>query len=125
MIKKVILFVTLIALISSAKIYRTRNCDSGASATVKWGEKTCATPEYYKTSDITTAFEDKAKAAIKVASATWGNYGPLEVYLVGRSQEAAKALEDSYCTRHKSYDPSFTAKASFLCPSDNNKMFRG
>jgi len=68
---------------------------------------------------------DKVKAGIKVASTAWGNYGPLEVWLVGRSQEKAKVLEGSYCSWHKSYDPSFTAKESFLCPSDNNKMFRG
>ena len=36
----------------------------------------------------------------KVGTDAWGNYGPVEVYIVGTSEADAEQLEDDYCTRH-------------------------
>jgi hypothetical protein len=55
-------------LISAAKIYRAGKSEGGTpTSPVKWGELTTAVPEYYPASDISTAFVDKVKAAMKVA----------------------------------------------------------
>ena len=53
------------------------------NAIVEWGDETSDLPEYYFTFDIPTSQLDKIRESYEIASAAWGNYGPLEYWIVG------------------------------------------
>ena len=50
---------------------------------VEWGDETSDLPEYYFTLDVPTSQVDKIRESYEIASAAWGNYGPLEYWIIG------------------------------------------
>lgn len=51
----------------------------------------------------------------------WGNYGPLEVYVVGTNKKAAAALEEKFCLRHLRLDSNW--QRDIDCPADDYPVF--
>jgi hypothetical protein len=64
-----------------------------------WGEITTQTPSYFTTSDVSTDHLDLVKEYYSLGSTNWGNYGPLEWWVIGSSESAAAALDITYCNR--------------------------
>ena len=64
-----------------------------------WGEITIKSPNYYTTSDVSINHLDLVKEYYSLAASNWGNYGPLEWWIIGTSESAASALDITYCNR--------------------------
>ena len=70
-----------------------------------WGKTTTRAAEFYAASDVPESQVELTKQWYKVASKAWGNFGPLEFWIVGRSEKAARELDEKYCTVRKQKDP--------------------
>ena len=86
------------------------NSNNGSSEevnqnTVVWGEITKEDPKVFAASDVTQSTKDLTLKWIKVASDAWGNYGPVEVWIVGSDKNAVIALDKEWCDRRTSIDP--------------------
>ena len=66
-------------------------CASGETTSIEWGELTCAAPEVFAASDVSQSTIDLTLEWYNVATETWGNYGPVELYIVGTDLDAARA----------------------------------
>ena len=98
-------------------------CLHGTLATAQtWGEPFAGAPEVYATPDVSADTVELVKYWHGVAAEAWGNWGPLEIYIVGTDEAAAKALEDDFCTRHKALDDQWSLK--WDCASERHKIFR-
>ena len=64
-----------------------------------WGKVTSEPATYFPASDVSTSHLDIVKTYQLLGSSTWGNYGPLEYWVVGSSQSAAAELDKTYCNR--------------------------
>ena len=72
-------------------ILRGNGCD------IIWGQETDALPEYYFASDIYEAQINRIIEFYTIASDAWGNYGPLEIWVVGTDVDAADTLNHYSC----------------------------
>ncbi len=70
-----------------------------------WGEVTEALPNFYAASDVTTRHLELTKEWHEIAANEWGNFGPLEFWIVGKSEESAADLDEKYCNLRKSLSP--------------------
>lgn len=75
-----------------------------------WGKLSRKKAEFYAASDVPKSHVELTKRWYEVASREWGNYGPLEFWIVGSDVEAAKQLDDQYCRIRKQKDPSIDTK---------------
>ena len=66
-------------------------CANGETTSIEWGELTCAAPEVFAASDVSQSTIDLTLEWYNVATETWGNYGPVELYIVGTDLDAARA----------------------------------
>ena len=96
-------------------------CPNGSNGTIQWGVITCAEPEVFKASDVSNETVNLTLQWYKIAVAEWGNYGPVEIYIIGNDTDAAKQLEDDYCERHKALDSNW--KEEWDCANDNYQIF--
>ena len=73
-----------------------------APAPQPWGEIITYSPEVFCASDLSASICDEITTALLVAASEWGNYGPLEYWVLGTEEQAAKALSEFFCDRrHK------------------------
>jgi hypothetical protein len=86
-----------------------------------WGIVTSAAPETFPASDVSQETVDLTLKWFNIAAAEWGNYGPVEMYIIGKDVEAARNLEDTYCQRHRALDPKWEVK--WDCANDNYAIF--
>ena len=63
----------------------------------RWGELIEEEAEIYYASDVSEYQVNLTREWYRVAADAWGNYGPLEFWIVGNSSEAALALDKKYC----------------------------
>ncbi len=70
-----------------------------------WGRETAALPEYYPAADVPQSQIDLIAQDYGTAGAAWGNFGPLEFWIVGRDEAAAQALDVRYCQVRLEKDP--------------------
>ena len=70
-----------------------------------WGKTTTRAAEFYAASDVPISQVKLTREWYQVASKAWGNFGPLEFWIVGRSQDAARELDKAYCAIRKKKDP--------------------
>ena len=70
-----------------------------------WGKATTRAAEFYAASDVPKSQVELTKQWHKIASKAWGNFGPLEFWIVGRSEKAARELDKKYCAVRKQKDP--------------------
>jgi len=62
-----------------------------------WGQEIDDLPEYYKASDVSNSQVDQVIEYYEIASRAWGNYGPLEFWIVGTDPSSAQELDSLYC----------------------------
>ena len=70
-----------------------------------WGQIIATPPVYYATTDASALAVSLTKGAIDLTIGAWGNYGPVEVNIIGNSVNAALQLEADYSARHEALDP--------------------
>tara|TARA_B100000029_G_C17566862_1_gene955329 strand:- start:334 stop:1449 length:1116 start_codon:yes stop_codon:yes gene_type:complete len=64
---------------------------------VFWGQETNILPNYYFTSDIDDFQIDRVINYYNIARLAWGNWGPLEFWIVGTDISEAESLDSTYC----------------------------
>ena len=68
-------------------------CPDGTNETIQWGSVTCAAPVAFKAADVSNETLNLTLEWYNIASAEWGNFGPVELFIVGEDVEAAVDLE--------------------------------
>ena len=69
-----------------------------------WGETTSQKAEFYAASDVARSQIELTRQLYEISSKAWGNYGPLEFWIVGTNEAAATALDKRYCEIRKQKD---------------------
>ena len=62
-----------------------------------WGTITSQQAEFYAARDVPRSQIDLTKKWYEIASNAWGNYGPLEFWIVGTNEISATTLDKKYC----------------------------
>jgi hypothetical protein len=96
-------------------------CPDGTTGTLEWRVVTCAEPKIFKTSDVSNETFNLTIEWYSIGAAEWGNYGPVEIYIIGEDVDAAKELEDFYCERHKDLDSNWNEE--WDCANENYQIF--
>jgi hypothetical protein len=63
-----------------------------------WGQLTTNLPEIYATSDVPQSQIDLVMEGYTTASEAWGNFGPIEFWIVGSEMGPAEELDKEYCS---------------------------
>ena len=66
-----------------------------------WGAISNYSPEVFCSYDLPVEVCEGATSALLAATKQWGNYGPLEYWVLGTNPEAGKALTEINCNRRK------------------------
>lgn len=77
-----------------------------APAAPSWGQETEQPPEFFPAADVSAAQLELIQHDHAVASTAWGNFGPLEYWIVGTSVEAAGQHDGFFCALRMDRDPS-------------------
>jgi len=85
---------------------RLEKISTGSAKTDNWGKITNKKAEFHAATDVPKSQIELTKQWYEIASRTWGNYGPLEFWIVGKSEAAAEKLDKKYCDLRKQKDPS-------------------
>ena len=85
-----------------ARVVAPENPDA---ATDKWGQQIDTRPEFYAAADVPAFQITLTRKWYQIAAQAWGNYGPLEFWIVGSSKDAASQLDQEYCRVRKQKDP--------------------
>ena len=64
-----------------------------------WGQIVDFPPEIFFASDLSNTLREKFMIDLNLAISQFGNYGPLECYVLGNSTNAANELAIEYCNR--------------------------
>ena len=105
-----------------------RECDNDASddddsspesGSLIWGEEVTDLPEFFSASDVSEAHVDGARTDHGTASTAWGNFGPLEFWIVGTDREAAETLDCDFCAIRRERDPSLPPEFDAYCANRN------
>ena len=75
-----------------------------------WGEAVSEKAAFYKAADVSDSTVKLTRKWYEVGAKAWGNYGPTEFWLVGKSSEAAEELNRKYCEVRKEKDPQLRLK---------------
>jgi hypothetical protein len=73
-----------------------------------WGEITTQHAAFYVASDVPRSQIDLTRKWHEIASNAWGNYGPLEFWIIGTDEIAAATLDKRYCELRKQKDISLS-----------------
>ncbi len=71
-----------------------------------WGQISRASAEFYAADDVSNFQVKLTNKWYQIASNAWGNYGPVEFWIVGSSEESAAKLDRKYCETRKQKDQS-------------------
>ena len=80
-----------------------------------WGEEGTALPEFFPASDVSETQVGRIRTDYDTASTAWGNFGPLEFWIVGTNMEAAGALDCDFCETRRQRDPSLPPEFDEYC----------
>lgn len=64
-----------------------------------WGQLVDFPPEIFFSNDISAYAQQQFRNDLNLGLEEWGNYGPLEYWVLGNDVEAAIALSNTYCER--------------------------
>ena len=73
-----------------------------------WGQEIDDLPDYYKAFDVPASQMDQVIEYYEIASGAWGNYGPLEFWVIGTDPLSAHKLDSLYCETRISKDNTLT-----------------
>lgn len=88
-----------------------------------WGRIIEAPPEVFFAADLSEDVRSGVTQALLAATTEWGNYGPLEYWVLGTDVKAAKDLADQFCERRDErgqYDKSACMADSQRTDRDHN-----
>jgi len=88
------------------QISRQETTSADSARPDAWGTTTNQKAEFYAASDVPKSQITLTERWHEIATKAWGNYGPLEFWIVGKSEAAAKILDRKYCDIRKQKDPS-------------------
>ena len=97
-VNKAIFILTALALFIGA-CNRSIDDDHITEILNSWGKTTDIPPEFFYADDVTLEVQTGFEQAFRAATDEWGNYGPLEWWIVGSNLSDAQALLEIYCTR--------------------------
>ena len=80
--------------------------DSSSSNNIIWGKVTSCF-EVYAAPDVTQQHIDVSVEWMNKGIELWGNYGPAELWIVGKSNDGARALDDIWCDVRVEKDPTW------------------
>ena len=105
--KKLVIFFCIFLTLNSCK-KEDDICNNIGTSVVEdlWGVEISDLPEYYFTSDVPSNQVDMIREAYEISSAAWGNYGPLEYWIIGNDVTLADSLDIVYCDTRLEKDPS-------------------
>ena len=83
--------------------------DSSSSNNIIWGKVTSCF-EVYAAPDVTQQHIDVSVEWFNKGIELWGNYGPAELWIVGKSKDGARALDDIWCDVRVEKDPTWNTK---------------
>ena len=83
--------------------------DSDVSNEIFWGA-TEEQPVVYAATDVTQEHIDITVEWVNKAIELWGNYGPLELWIIGSSHEAAIGLDEKWCEVRAEKDSSWNTQ---------------
>jgi hypothetical protein len=89
--------------------------DRGPAKPLDWGEEGPWVPEYYPASDVPESQVDLIRHGHTTASEAWGNYGPLEYWIIGNDLEAAVEHDVYFCTVRREKDPGLPPEFDEMC----------
>ena len=69
--------------------------------TAPWGAIRCEPAETFFADDLSQAVRDGINQGLMHAANVWGNYGPLEYWVMGTDDEAGLALIETFCERRE------------------------
>ena len=75
-----------------------------------WGDPIKGAAEFYAANDVSPEVVEITKRWHEIGVNAWGNYGPLEFWIVGSSALAAKELEEKYAAVRAKKDPLMPAE---------------
>ena len=84
--------------------------DDSLKESLRWGEVTSEKAGFFKAADVSEETVKLTRKWYEVGAKAWGNYGPTEFWLVGKSAEAAEDLNRKYCEIRKEKDPQLRLK---------------
>ena len=96
-------------------------CPDGSNETIQWGVITCAEPTVFKAADVSNETVNLTLEWYGIAAEEWGNYGPVELFIIGEDVDAAKDLEDLFCERHMALDDNWNEQ--WDCANENYQIF--
>ena len=83
---------------SEYRVFPTESKLSPSSNPVEWGKNTPGVqPEFFASPEVPQWHIDRVARAHEIAAAEWGNYGPLQFWIVGNSEKEARGLDEYYC----------------------------
>ncbi len=100
------LYFLLVALVLNACSVEPRDELTFDDSRDTWGKVIELDPEFYAAEDVSQETISLTKQYYKIASENWGKYGPVEFWLVGESEIAARKLDEQYCALRKLKSPS-------------------
>ncbi|MBT7525101.1 MAG: hypothetical protein HN653_05445 [Candidatus Marinimicrobia bacterium] len=71
--------------------------DDGGITPDPWGVITTEKPRVFSASDVSQKTIDLTLEWYNIGAKAWGNYGPLEIWIVGSNKEAAIELDKLWC----------------------------
>lgn len=80
-----------------------------------WGLETSDLPNYYFTSDVPQSQINTINENYNIASNAWGNFGPLEYWIIGNDISLADSLDIAYCDKRYEMDPSLGSNYIVNC----------
>ena len=72
---------------------------------IYWGEETGAVPEFYHSLDVDSIQINQVREYYNIAKNAWGNFGPLEFWIIGTDVSDASELDEMYCELRIVKDP--------------------
>ena len=76
-----------------------------------WGKPTRKKAEFFAADDVPQSHINLTKKWYEIAAKEWGNFGPLEFWIVGNDVEAAKRLDSQYCKGRQQKDQTIDVEA--------------
>jgi hypothetical protein len=94
---------------SQETVEETTPTETAKAKEIAWG-KTVSQPIVYAAADVTQEHIDVTVEWVNKAIELWGNYGPLELWIIGSSPEAAIGLDEKWCEVRAEKDPSWNTQ---------------
>ena len=94
-----IVLVALIIVDSSSNKKAEPQISSSTTQMARWGAESDSEPQYFYASDVPQLARERIEETFAVARTTWGNYGPLEVWVTGQKTMPSVEFITYFCNR--------------------------